>query len=270
MVNHNLLNKSVLTPAFEEFCRTLKSMTLTHCDLITDDHLRLLARSNNRLTKLTLHKLPMVTDSGVASIIEKQVEINSVEISHLLTLGAKTMTALAACTTLRYVNLRNCPNITDDSLFDLVRAKPQITSLNLSQCKNLRSCSLAALMNALQDHLEELDLAEVSTVDDSVLLQLTRCRKLKCLIMQGYNRITGAALATCIPLLSRLRNLDLAYCQPPDGAPNWPDKLESLSLIGMQVFDAQRLKWLVSGLVRTRLRSLKLCGIPALNDESLT
>ncbi len=119
----------------------------------------------------------------------------------------KTILDQASGIRITSINLTNCKNITDADLAHL-SSLTSLTSLNLSGCKNITDAGLAHLLSLTS--LISLDLSDCNITDANLAL-LSKLTLLSSLDLSGCQNITDAGLAH-LSSLTLLSSLDLSVC----------------------------------------------------------
>ena len=135
-------------------------------------------------------------------------------------------------TNLPHLNLSGC-YLTDASVEAIVRACPELRSLNLSGCTELRNPQIklkllthldlsgcydltdAAIQAIVENcpNLINLNLNRCHQITDATVGIIAKnCPKLKSLNLNGCNQITDAAIQAIAKIYPNLRSLDLSWC----------------------------------------------------------
>ncbi|XP_050398386.1 F-box/LRR-repeat protein 20 [Patella vulgata] len=271
---HDLLYETNIPYVVQNvFCSSLRTIVFYKCHQVTDDLLEKLARSRCRLQFLNIHGCQLVTDVGIESITRDQTELEILELIKLPLLTSSCFNQLKS-QKLWKVNLKNCTNLKTEGVKILTANNPSIRVLILGGKTGVDSTVYQHVAQNLQDSLEEFD-ACLHTTNDVCLNNLSLyCPNLRKLNLEGCTRIGKDALIKLFQGCTRLEDLDLSYCNKlrdyPDNEVLWilPKCLTDLTICGL-LLDNQTI--FVESLERlTRLRSVHLCGVTALNDETLS
>ncbi|XP_076470806.1 uncharacterized protein LOC143300764 [Babylonia areolata] len=271
---HDMLHKSYLPHVSSNLlCSALQHIKLYKCDQVDDHFLGLLADCRCQLEVLVINGCNAVTDMGVQAVTKDQLNLCVLELKKLPHLTSVGLTAIQS-PVLWKVDIKRCPRITTDGVTVLASQCKGIKVLRFAHCIKLERRTYSAVGAALGHALEELELG-IPNVTDVELVQLAQhCPNLKKLDLTGAKSIGKEALIKLFQSCTRLQGLDLSYCSRL--AKGWecqalwtlPQTLKELSLCGVLLEDEQVL---VEGMQRLRsLVSLRLCGVSALNDSTLT
>ena len=110
---------------------------------------------------------------------------------------------------LHKLNLRECAQITDESLALLTISLRQLQEIDLGRCKQITDAGLAHLANLQQ--LQKLDLAFCEQITDADCAQLASLRQLQNLNLAYCAQITDAGLARLVSL-QNLQYISLLGC----------------------------------------------------------
>ncbi|TFK25261.1 RNI-like protein [Coprinopsis marcescibilis] len=146
---------------------------------ITNDMVSAIWTSNHRIEHLDLNNATDLTDEGFPALGS----------------GALEGTGLRYHQNLRTLCISACPDISDDSIEEIVRHAPHLSILRLPQCILLTDISLAAI-STLGSHLCDLDLRLMPFITDNGLTQIiSQCTRLKSLELGHSPQITSSSIA---------------------------------------------------------------------------
>ncbi|KAK3095521.1 hypothetical protein FSP39_015599 [Pinctada imbricata] len=256
------------------FTSELKHVSLTYCDQITDELLKLLASSGCKLKSLALSGCKNVTDNGVKAATENQDELECIDLNELPQLTSKGLKSIKS-PTLTHVNLKMCPNITSEGVRIIVQNNKNIKEIRLAGrgISKLDDSVYFAMADGLGNTLEYMKSGPHTMSDDSLKVIAVKCSNLKEVNLHGCTRLTGEAIIALSQGCTSMTSLDLSYCIGLRGSPSnqclWtlPTSLTELSLCGVGLEDETLLVECLQRL--KKLKSVRLCGIPALNDKTL-
>ncbi|KAL8613085.1 hypothetical protein ACOMHN_035026 [Nucella lapillus] len=271
---HDLLNKAYLPHvSCNLLCDALQHIKLYKCAQVDDHFLGLLADCRCQLEVLVINGCTNVTDAGLQAVTRNQGRLCVLELKKLPLLTSAGLSAIRS-QALWKVEIKKCPKITTEGVITLTSQCVGIKVLKFTNCAKLDRQTYGAVGAALGHGLEELELG-ISNVTDADLVELSQhCPNLKALDLTGAKSVGKEALIKLFQSCTRMQSLDLSYCSRL--AKEWecqalwtlPQTLKELSLCGILLQDEQVL---VEGMQRLRsLTSLRLCGVSALNDKTLS
>ncbi|KAK3600851.1 hypothetical protein CHS0354_014217 [Potamilus streckersoni] len=230
---HDQLTESYLPyVSYNLFSESVRKIDFYRCEQITDKVLELISSSRCKLDQLTIHGCNQIT--GACEVV-----CNNPSIRNLILRGIEEKGD-------NYMGSRN----QDDA----------------------RHNELITMMSRLCHNLEELD-CELFQLNDECLECLGQfCPNLIKLNLHGCVRFHGEALIKLSIGCNQLQNLDMSYCgvwQEHEREALWtlPTSLTHLSLCGVLLSDKTILTECLQRL--KKLKSVRLCGVPALDDSSL-
>ncbi|KAK2162790.1 hypothetical protein LSH36_91g01064 [Paralvinella palmiformis] len=231
------------------FSPQLEQIYLFRCNQINETWLRQLAASKYA-------GLQCITDGQDCL---KELELRKLKITRKGLVNVRSPN-------LEKVDLRGCSLLDDKAIQMIVCSNPTIRYLNLVSCSKVTDVIFPIIAQNLKMSLEYLDISDVHSLSDSSIMALAKhCPNLKSLLI-------------CFQLFQgcdALQYLDLSYCmqlvRTPSSAKlllhNLPITLLELSLNGLQLDNPELL---VAGMERLlKLSKLRLCGVPAVDDECL-
>lgn len=255
------------------FTSSLRHINLQRCSQITDSVLQHLGNSGCKLEVLVLNRLDNVTDSGIQAVTKGQNALLVLHIKYLKQVTQNILTHIVApkMWTLKLVHCYNQSKawVTAAVLSTFLTHNPSIKILKIS----LPHEFIPVIARGLKGSLEELNTSFQLVTDDSIEALAENCSNLKKLDLNGAKSVGKESLIKLFQACTQMVDLDLGYCtrisSPPECEVLWtlPQSLVSLSLCGMMLQDE---KILVECITRLpRLTSIKLCGVPALTDQTL-
>lgn len=153
----------------------LQALTMSGCQLVTDQHLEKCVRRNSGLSVLGLGRC-----SGVST--------------------AALIRIPSLCAGLKTVDLSHNVNVTDDFVGELAKHCRRLESLYLQYCVFVTDAGVQALaVEVNHDTLTSLDLSGCALLSDHSMVALGQlCRKLRWLNLKAVNRVTeeGASSIT--------------------------------------------------------------------------
>lgn len=290
LASHDQLTPSYLPViSYNLFTKSLRQLKLYKCSQVNDHMLQLLASSGCKLEVIIIVGCVNVTDTGIQALTTHQKELVSVKFRKLKCLTGRGLDQISS-SCLEHVDLRHCHSVSFEGVSRLVQRNPTVKTLRIAgieerACENGFSSKIQEVYQqkcqeivdiaaTLRGSLEELD-TELNQLNDECLCALAKyCPNLKRLNLHGSSRISGDALIKFSMGCTSLQMLDLSYCSNfaklPGSEALWilPASLSELSLCGILLEDEtifveclQRLK---------NLKVVRLCGVTALNDDTLT
>ncbi|XP_048746707.1 F-box/LRR-repeat protein 2-like [Ostrea edulis] len=272
---HNLLTPNVIKYIKHElFVNSLQHLQLYHCDQVNDQFLKSFADSDRQLKTLVIEKCD-VSDGGVLAVTQHQRALETLVLKNLVNLTPKGLGNVKS-PALRALNLTGCSLMNSKGILTILQNNPNVQVLRLAGQGNHKYDDqlFHNIAETVGPTLRELHFAPHTISDVCLCVLATRCPNLQVLDLYGCPRITGGSLLKLTQGCTSLRNLDLSYCvhlsQSPDNQSLWtlPVSLTTLSLCGIMLEDSTIL---VEALERLRnLQSIRLCGIPCLDDTTFT
>jgi len=225
-------------------CPKLSELDLNGCLKVTAEALQLVASSCPELTALSISGIPVVDDANLQAILrarDKRKKLSRLclnSCSKLSDVGLRAICILGE--SLLELEVAYCPALSDDGVIELIRACPNIVSLNLYGCFKITDKTLAAIgaLNSLKDLnlsmcrgitdvgitqllegkgvcnvIESLNLYDCTRITDASLRALTRCPKLRFLGAFGLDELTYDALVAFLGSAKALERIDIGGCQ---------------------------------------------------------
>ncbi|KAE9448192.1 hypothetical protein C3L33_19910, partial [Rhododendron williamsianum] len=179
--------------AIAEYCRSLLSLKVESCNLLTEKSLHLLGSSSLLLKDLDLTDCSGVNDAG------------KLKCGLCTNISAKGLSHIASnCSKIRELDLYRCTGIGDDGLAALSSGCKKLKQLNLSYCNE---------------------------VTDRGLQYLSQVEELSDLELRGLVNITDKGLTALAAGCKRLSALDLKHCENINDSGFWSLAYYSRSLL---------------------------------------
>ncbi|XP_041368563.1 F-box/LRR-repeat protein 2-like [Gigantopelta aegis] len=254
------------------FCDSLRHVSLSRCSQVTDRCLLRLAEARCLLEVLKIDRCEKVTDAGILAVTTGQTELRTLELVHLPHLTAKGLFQVSS-TKLQRLNLKGCSSMTTEGVVSVCRKNPLIKYLKLVDCPKIDSTVVPAVATSLGESLEEILADFKTTTEESISYLAQHCPNLAKMNLCGCTNIGKAELIKLVQGCTKLKSLDLSYCnrlcKMPESEALWvlPQSLSELSLCGLLVEDENVFVECIQRL--NTLRSLRVCGVAALNDKTL-
>ncbi|XP_071090171.1 F-box/LRR-repeat protein 2-like [Haliotis cracherodii] len=255
------------------FCENLRYIKLYKCSQIDNECLISLSRARCQLEVLTIHRCENVSDAGILALTSAQTSLRKLELQALPHLTGQGLSQITSpC--LWKADFRGCHALLNNGIATLVQKNPSLQHLVLVDCPKIDEKIFSIVAVSLQASLEEVETSLHTVTDDSLLQLATHCPNLQRLDLNGCTRVGKDALVKLFQGCPHLEKLDLSYCnrlrQHPESEVLWtlPQSLRELSLCGILLEDEGIF---VECLQRLRnINSIRLCGVSALNDDTLT
>jgi F-box and leucine-rich repeat protein 2/20 len=114
----------------------LSDLNLARCYQITDEDLKLIARSAPRLTDLDLEECRNFTDQGLAELIQTCHHLSHLNLSRCYSLTDRTLSNLAVyANELSHLSLVRCTNLSEGGLMSFLNQKHNLRYLDIRKCE---------------------------------------------------------------------------------------------------------------------------------------
>ncbi|KAL4231710.1 hypothetical protein ACF0H5_009286 [Mactra antiquata] len=277
--NHNMLSPDYVCHVSNQLCSsTICRIDFYNCEQVNDNVLSLIEASKCRLEFLTIHACLNVTDQGILSCTRNQNELESIKLKKLRQITDASLTCIKS-NKLKKVDLSNCSKLTFKGVKLLTEKNVAIEELYLGgiddsiEHSKTKCINITKIAKNVGDNLKVLDTKLNQLCDECLKSLAADCHSIKRLNLHGSSRISGEALTMFSIGCPALEGLDLSYCsglcQGASSEVFWtlPTSLTELSLTGLLLSDETIF---VECLQRLHhLKSVKLCGVTALNDNTL-
>lgn len=170
--------------------------------------LEYLINSFPNLQEINLSNQAYITPNSVTKLY-KLKSLESLDLGTLRTLPVKLILKLSTLPKLKSLNLRLCPQLTDEFIVDLIKNCPQLAELDIRLCPGITDKSLQALAGLA--HLELLKLGQFGGITDEGVCALAASKTLAFLDLDMCVKLTGASIAA-LSSLQTLKHLNLWYC----------------------------------------------------------
>ncbi|MCE5294014.1 MAG: hypothetical protein LLF94_05315 [Chlamydiales bacterium] len=196
------------TPEHQIFCihpRSLRRMTDT--DFIH------FARQNPSFTKLRIYNAEEITDFGFCEMIQGRKNLRAVDIAECSNLTNNSLFALSNhCQLLSDCSLLKCHKISDQGVILLVTQCKELRTLYLDWCYGVTDASLYVIAENCP-RLLELSLTEGTQFSlTAIKAVLQGCQWLEKLDLWSCTQVTDAWIDTIIDWGRNIKELDLKYC----------------------------------------------------------
>ena len=195
-----------------EHCTRLQSLSLRHCDEITDAGLVIISEHCTNLKSLHLQGCDEMTDTSIISISTHCIGLQSLNLdcSRKIT-DASIISISTNCTGLQELNLQGCHQITDASIMSISTHCTGLQSLNLAGCLQITDASII-LISTHCTGLQSLNLHSCREITDICIISISQnCTGLKELFV-SYTNITDASLIAIAKNCTGLQLLHIYGC----------------------------------------------------------
>ncbi|CAF1384829.1 unnamed protein product [Adineta ricciae] len=180
-------------------------------NLITDEHLRVLARSCPEICHLSMTDCISVTDTCMRYIgTLKQLRVLNVADCLLISdTGIKALTEGACQARLRELNLTNCMRVSDSSITNLLRKCKRLAYLKLCYLDKITETGLELI-----GQMEQLILVDLTGTQssDTSLKVLGNSGHLRSVTLSSCRKITDLGLTKFATTCPALEHLNLSFC----------------------------------------------------------
>ncbi|KAI8767504.1 serine/threonine-protein kinase yakA [Biomphalaria glabrata] len=234
-----------------KICMILEKININFCSRLTDRGLQTAVKRCPELRYLDMQECHLVTNEGVTEAVSRCVNLERLDVT-----GCPKITCITLMDSvisqspsnhleriyLRYLDMTDCPHITDQDLmiitsqctqllFFYLRRCPLITDLGVSyianNCTSLRELSMSDCLNItdlamrelakLRDNLRYLSVAKCEKVSDEGVINIAKnCSKLRYLNVRGCEAVSDIGLEFLARNCPRLRSLDIGKCDITD------------------------------------------------------
>jgi len=154
-----------------EAMRHLRALALDECKALADRELGLLAASlGDSLESLSIAHCEEVTDDGIAAVARHLTRLERLNVGHCHSLTDLAASHMARLVRLEALDLRYCYNISDVGIYDLSAALTALTHLNLEYCYNLLDVGINYV--AQFRRLRSVRLGGCSSISDAAVDEL--------------------------------------------------------------------------------------------------
>lgn len=203
-------------------CVKISSISLAGCDQVTDKALIPVFQSCQKLEIVNLSGCSQLNDEALIALSGEE------------RLGKNP--ANATTPYLRELNIKDCPNITDNGLIPVIKRNPNLVSLDISGCYNItekvfdvltRQClklselrvngiscipSIIDKIASVFPKLEKLSIHD-NRITDEHLLQLSNAKlSFRELILNECSQVTGEGIQALIPSMEKAAILQFNGC----------------------------------------------------------
>ncbi|KAJ3168607.1 hypothetical protein HDU88_001499 [Geranomyces variabilis] len=193
-------------------CPNIRALSLSNCWKFTEDGLQHLATSLTRLHALDLSYCGQIR--GACLVSHRWHDLQELDLGYCKQIGSEYFEAmLARITELRVLRIRRCINMTDASVFSVVRYCRTLQIFDAADCDRLTDRSLKWLATS-NKHLTHLDLTFCKRLTNAGLYELSLgTQSFTHLDFSFCNHITDAAVVFFTSSIRKLRFLSLRGCK---------------------------------------------------------
>lgn len=233
-----------------KICMILEKININACCRLTDRGLQTAVKRCPELRYLDMQGCHLITNLGVTEAVSRCVNLERLDVT-----GCPNVTCITLMDSviaqnpshleriyLRYLDMTDCPHVTDEDLFIITSQCPQllffylrrcplITDLGVSyianNCSSLRELSMSDCTSItdmgmrelakLRENLRYLSVAKCEKVSDDGVIHIARnCSKLRYLNVRGCETVSDLGLEFLVRNCPRLRSLDIGKCDITD------------------------------------------------------
>eukprot|EP00094_Tigriopus_californicus_P014241 TCALIF_13794-PA protein Name:"Similar to FBXL7 F-box/LRR-repeat protein 7 (Homo sapiens)" AED:0.21 eAED:0.21 QI:0/1/0.33/1/0.5/0.66/3/73/526 len=240
-------------------CSSVEKISFQSCSKLTDSGLWAISRSCPSLQTLVLKSCKSVTNAGLQNLVSKCSMLTHLNVSGCSQVSTFDVSGIAEPSPataalvgvppgtipsvfLQYLDLTDCPRITDLGLGIILKVTPNLQHLYLRRCLNfsdmgikyiashcpsLRELSISDCVQItdfglyelakLGPNLRYLSVAKCDQISDSGVMQIAKlCYKLRYLNVRGCEAVSDDSVEALSRSCTRLRSLDLGKCDVTD------------------------------------------------------
>ncbi|XP_068668905.1 F-box/LRR-repeat protein 3 [Aristolochia californica] len=222
--------------AIGNWCFSLKELSLSKCQGVTDEGLSFIVTRHKDLKKLDITCCRKITHVSMTSISTSCPSLSSLRMEscslipkesfsligkscHLLEelditdneVDNEGLKSISRCSGLLTLNVGICLNISDEGLIHVGMSCPKLVELDLYRSIGVTDAGVAAISRGCP-RLQMINLAYCPAITDDSLKSLSKCLKLTTLEMRGCPQITSVGLSAIAVRCKQLTKLDLKKC----------------------------------------------------------
>lgn len=185
-------------------CPRLISLNVSHSRVLSEQLLDI----PTHLRELNLGNCPWLNDALLKRLIPTCIHLEKLGLSGNLQLTYTSWGELQKLKRLRSLDIARCHQIRDEDFSLILKACPQLTHLDLEDCKSLSNKAFFELARNLSS-LAVLNVARCNISDGLLLEIVSRCRSLRVLDLSRCLDITAKGLSHLVSQASSLQRLIL-------------------------------------------------------------
>lgn len=205
---------------------SLQVVSLARCSQLTDELVRVLARSFRSLTDVNFAKCKKIESSAIRSLVRANPQLQRLNLSFMDITDAAftaldqheladpheaTSSRCAVGSSLRVIDLTHC-KITDATLFALAKHCRRLEDVKLASCSEITDVGVEALLRACS-YLRELDLRNCPLVMDRGVAAIgMHGKRLQRLNLSWCMNITDKCIGDLARGCEQLEELLLVWC----------------------------------------------------------
>lgn len=234
------LDGSVVTraglKAIGDWCVSLKELSLSKCDGVTDEGLSYVATKHRDLRKLDITCCRKISDVSITHVTSSCTGLTSLRMESctlvpreaFVLIGQRCrfleeldltdneiddegLKSISRCSKLSVLKLGICLNITDGGLAHVGMCCSKLKELDLYRCVGIMDSGILTIACGCPD-LEMINIAYLKDITDSSLLSLSKCSRLNTFESRGCPLITSLGLAAIAVGCKQLIKLDIKWC----------------------------------------------------------
>lgn len=213
----NLDNLALSTLSRSECATTLKELDLSHCSRFTPKVLDDLGSAGAKLTKLNISYCKGFNDLTWPVLSQFADSLRHLQMRRCLGVTDASFEAVFGIKfpELGYVDLSECPFLTDAAVTCLIGLAPNISNLNLSFNTGLKGAFLIHCTSL--PTLRQLNLSHVTEVDDAICSRIGQvCSQLEELHLDGCVKVDDSSIKGLLNDLVKLRSFTVDSCPQVD------------------------------------------------------
>lgn len=208
-------------------CPRLISLNVSHSRLYSEQLVEIIAH----LRELNLGNCPWLTDALLKMLIPSCTHLEKLGLSGNLQLTYASWGELQKLKKLRSLDIARCHQIHDEDFSLILKASPQLTHLDLEDCKSLSNKAFFELARNLP-HLAVLNVSRCHISDGLLLEIVSRCRSLRALDLSRCLDVTAKGLLQLVGQASSLQRLIIRRCNvSPEAIQQLKQMRPALSII---------------------------------------
>ncbi|CAD5119492.1 DgyrCDS8099 [Dimorphilus gyrociliatus] len=191
----------------------VRNLDLSECSALEDTGLHLIASYCNQLQYVYLRKCIRITDIGLQYLASLCSNIKELSVSDCPSIGDAGIcqTAERLQSSLRYLSIAKCENITDTSLISLAKYCKRLRYLNARSCA-ITDRGLSVLCRSLGPRLKSLDVGKTAVSDLGVCCLAENCTQVRKLSLKSSKTVTDQGIVSLAKTCVYLHHLNIHDC----------------------------------------------------------
>lgn len=230
--------------------KRLKFLDVSEIYLITDASISAVADMCPCLEVLKVNECPRITAASIIKVTEKCLRLQGLHLNHVEFIKDSFLHRITAgsARSLTTVSIGGNKNITDEALVGFVQSFPKLVYINIQDCPNITNQSIIAIAKECLV-LRSLILSGCKLTDSAIEQLATHSTRLKHLYLDDCAAITNRAVIKIANNLPDLLSLSIRNCKNITAASLWLLAFKCKSLQSVSVRGA--------GLTANRLQDLR-------------